>query len=413
MIDEIGEVVLAWLDATFGGGRHARRVDLIDGLDRLTVSNLPTARLVRFGQSPWLDDINDRMIASGELERLANEWNIRGMTSNPTIFNKSIGHGVGSYPKQLASLRGRGASVEDAYEEMVLNDIQRALDILRPVYNRTGGDDGFVSLEVPPRFGHDEEGTVEEAVRLFEKIDRPNLMIKVPSTPAGIAAFERLTALGVNVNVTLMFSLEHYRDVAAAYVRGLRARLAAGNPTHDVRSVASMFISRIDVAVNKEIDAKLAIAKDDEEREFLQAARDRVAIANTKQVYAEFRELFFGEPFQDLARAGAGVQRPLWASTGVKDPKLRDVLYVEELVAPYTVNTIPRSTLDGLMDHGQVRMNAVSEGLEEADDLLRGLEVYGIDLKAICQKLQDDGLKAFADSFDSLFETIGKELTSG
>ena len=410
MVDEMGPVVLAWLEAIFEGGRHARRVDMIDALDRLAVSNLATAQLVRFGQSPWLDDISDHLISSGELERLVHEWHIRGMTSNPAIFNKSIGQGVGSYPKQLALLKARGVSVDDAYEEMVLHDIQRALDIMRPVYNRTGGDDGFVSLEVLPRFGHDEEGTVEEAVRLFQKIDRPNLMIKVPSTPAGIRAFERLTALGVNVNVTLMFSLRHYRDVAAAYVRGLRDRLAGGKPIHQVRSVASLFISRIDVAANKELAACMQQTADGEARDFLQNALDKVAIANTKQIYAEFRELFFGEPFQDLARAGGAVQRPLWASTGVKSSDVRDVLYVEELVAPYTVNTIPRATLDGLIDHGCVRSNAIADGLDDAEGLLRGLEVHKIDLDAICQKLQDDGLQAFADSFDALYATIGEAL---
>lgn len=407
MEDPAETVLEAFLSARPEGGRHERRVDIIRAYDRMRSSNNALDRIALLGQSPWLDDISDTLIASGDLKRLIDEAGIRGLTSNPSIFEKAINSGQGRYAADLAALRETGASAEDAYEKLTLEDIAAAADLLRPLYDRTGGDDGFVSLEVLPAYAYDEETTVVEALRLFNALMRPNVMIKVPGTKEGIRAFRRLTAAGVNINVTLIFSRSFYREIAEAYIEGLEVRLGQGEDVSHIRSVASVFVSRIDTSVDKALGGM--IEKRDR-AELAQGLIHRIAIDNTRMIYDDFRNIFFGARFARLAAAGASMQRPLWGSTSVKDPKLRDTLYAEELVGPYTVNTLPMATVEGLLDHGNIRGATLLEDIDAAKSRLAQLEKLGIDLEAVCLDLQKVGVKSFADAFDKLFDSIKQAL---
>jgi transaldolase/glucose-6-phosphate isomerase len=355
----------------------------------------PTLALRDAGQSLWLDYIRRSLMTSGQLERLVEEDALRGLTSNPSIFQKAIG-GSGEYDGAIEDLLAadRSLSAGDLYERLVVADIQEAADRLRPVYDRTGVD-GVVSLEVSPHLAHDTEATVEEARRLWAAVDRPNLMIKVPGTEAGLPAIERLIAEGIHVNVTLLFSVDRYRQVAEAYLEGLRR---AEDPS-GVLSVASFFVSR----VAREVDARL-------EKRGLAGAVDvdgsDVAIANAKRAYRVFREVFHGEAFDDLREQGARVQRPLWASTSTKDPARSDVLYVESLIGAETINTVPPATLDAFRDHGRVRGQTLAEGLDRADAPIEALEAAGIDFGDVTETLEARGVAAFADAFDALMETL-------
>lgn len=399
-------VVDAFLAAEPEGGRHARRVALLDDHDRAQGSAHPSLQLRACGQSVWLDDISDMLIASGELRRLVEREGVRGVTSNPAIFEKAINSGEGRYGGELVALGREGISPGDAYERLTMADIAAAADVLRPVYDATGGDDGFVSYEVLPGHAYEEDGTFEEAVRLFRELGRPNVMIKIPATPPGVRAFRRATAAGVNVNVTLIFSRSCYEDVARAYVAGLEDRLARGEDVTRIRSVASVFVSRIDTVVDKKLVELRAGASDPDRVARIDGCLHRAAIDNARLLYGDFRALFHGDAFEVLARAGAAPQRPLWASTGVKDPSMRDTIYVEELVAPDTVNTIPGATLRALFDHGRIRPDAIGEDLEGAVRRMADLEALGIDLERVCLDLQTAGVKLFADAFDKLFEAI-------
>jgi transaldolase/transaldolase/glucose-6-phosphate isomerase len=361
----------------------------------------PLKELAGQGQSVWLDYIRRNLIVGGELKRLVEEDGVRGVTSNPTIFEKAIA-GSTDYDDALRVILAEkpDTEVDKLYEPLAIEDIQMAADTLRPVYDSSNGDDGYVSLEVSPHLAHDTEKTISEAKRLRGAVNRPNLMVKVPATPAGIPAIERLIADAVNVNVTLMFSLDHYEAVAQAYIRGLER---CADPSR-VASVASFFVSRVDTAVDKALE-NLGTAQ-------AQALLGKVAVANSKLVYTRFLQIFQSEGFAALRRGGARVQRPLWASTGTKNPKYSDILYVENLIGPDTVNTMPPETLNAFRDHGNIIESAVRENLDDAKSVLERLKALGIDLNAVTEKLQQDGVAAFASSFDQLMAALEKKRSS-
>jgi transaldolase len=347
-----------------------------------------------FGQAVWLDYIERDLITGGGLQRLVAADGVRGVTSNPSIFHQAItrGEAYGAAIDALLAERPR-LSTSELYEALAIEDIRGAADVLRPVYEQSEGGDGFVSLEVSPRLAADTAGTVDEARRLWREVARPNLMIKVPATAAGLPAVEQLIADGINVNVTLMFSLGHYEAVAAAYLRGL-AR--AAEPAR-VASVASFFVSRVDTAVDAQLEA-LGTAE-------AVALRGRAAVAKAGLAYRRFREIFHGDAFASLRRRGARVQRPLWASTSTKNPSYPDVKYVDELVAPETVNTIPTATLDAYRDHGRPR-NALAEAADASVAALDRIRRLGVDLDRVTERLQVEGVAAFARSFDQLMAAL-------
>lgn len=347
------------------------------------------------GQAIWYDYIHRLLITSGELQSLIDEG-LRGVTSNPSIFEKAI-NGSSDYDKEIKSLVEMDRSVEEIYEALVLDDISRAADILFPVYESTGGADGYVSLEVSPNLAHDTDGTITEARRLFEALGRPNVLIKVPATPAGVQAVEELIASGINVNATLIFSLDHYRSTAEAYLRGLENRLENGGDVSRIASVASFFISRVDT----EVDRVLASMGNED-------LQGKTAIANAKMAYGVFSQIFTGPRWERLTASGSQVQRPLWASTGVKNPLYPDTLYIDQLIGPDTVNTVPPATLNAFRDHGSV-VTTLTERPEEAQSRLAQLEELGIDLKSITQKLQKEGIQAFSDSFETLMASIARK----
>jgi transaldolase len=347
-----------------------------------------------YGQAVWLDYIDRGLLASGGLGRLVAEDGVRGVTSNPSIFQQAITSGdqYGAAVQDL--LRGNPRlSTVDLYETLAIRDIQEAADVLRPLYDSTGGGDGFVSLEVSPHLADDAGGTIAEARRLWRAVARPNLMIKVPATQAGLPAIEALIAEGINVNATLIFSLDHYEGVARAYVAGVERTSAPAR----VASVASFFVSRLDTKV----DAELERIGSDEALELC----GRAAIANARLAYRRFQELFTGDAFAALKARGARVQRPLWASTSTKNPAYPDILYVEELIAANTVNTIPTVTLDAFRDHGRPRASLL-EGLDNVDAEIARFEALGIRLEEITEQLQVEGVAAFARSFDQLLASL-------
>jgi transaldolase len=351
--------------------------------------------LSKLGQSVWFDNISRALIESGELAELV-QTGVKGVTSNPSIFEKAIA-GSTDYDRALRTLVAEDRSVTDIYEALALDDIGRAADILHPVYERTSGVDGYVSLEVDPGLAHDTENTISEARRLFAALDRPNIMIKVPATPAGIPAVETLIGEGININITLMFSLDHYNAVTGAYLAGLERRADSGGDLSGVASVASFFVSRVDTAVDR------ALKEAGNTR-----LQGKIAIANAKATYARFQETFRGPRWERLASQGARVQRPLWASTSTKNPSYPDTLYVDELIGPDTVNTVPPATLEALLDHTRV-MNTLTKNVDEAYEQLAELANLEIDLAAITEKLQEDGVAAFARSFDSLMDSIAEK----
>jgi transaldolase len=344
-----------------------------------------------------LDHISRSLITGGGLQRLIDEDGLGGVTSNTTIFEKAIA-GSTDYDAGLrrALDAERDISNRALAERLVVEDIQMAADVLRPVYDHSDGANGFVSLEVSPASAHDTEATVAEARHLWQVAARPNVMIKVPATREGVPAVEALTAEGINVNITLMFSLEHYEAVAQAYLRGIQRHPAP----HRVTSVASVFVSRLDTVADRLLEK---IGSPD-----ALALRGRIAIANARRVYRRFRELFDGEPFAALKRRGARVQRPLWASTGTKNALYSDVLYIEALIGPDTITTIPPATLDAFRDHGRVRVTLGTRE-QDTDAVLRTATALGLDVHAITEQLQADGIKAFASSFDQLVAAVGEK----
>ena len=351
------------------------------------------------GQSVWLDFIRREMLGSdGELADLVADG-IRGVTSNPSIFQKAIASSS-AYDGQIQSvIRARpDASTEAVFEELAVRDIRGAADVLRTVYDASHGADGFVSLEVAPNLAYDTDGTIANARRLWGLVDRPNLMIKVPATAEGIPAVEQLLADGLNINITLMFSLDHYESVAQAYVRGLRA---AADPA-GIASVASFFVSRVD----SKVDAALEKVGSEE----AMALRGRIAVANSKLTYRRYREIFEGDEFADLAARGAKPQRVLWASTSTKNPAYSDTLYVDELVGPNTVNTMPPATIDAFRDHGQVDPGALLQDVDAAAAQIAALDELGIDFDEITETLQTEGVRAFADAADELLAALAEKI---
>ncbi|HEX7154671.1 MAG TPA: bifunctional transaldolase/phosoglucose isomerase [Thermoanaerobaculia bacterium] len=358
----------------------------------------PLAQLAKAGQSVWFDQMERKLLTTGKLQKMIDEDDLRGLTSNPTIFEKAIS-GSEDYDSQLRTLASQNKSRDEIYDELVIEDIENAADVFRPVYDKTNGGDGFVSLEVSPLLARDTAGTVAEAKRLFSRLGRPNLMIKIPATPEGIPAIEEAIAEGINVNVTLIFSNDVYAQVMEAYIRGLERRAEKGLPIGDISSVASFFVSRIDAQADKQIEARL---KDDPEVEQLLG---KVAIANAKVAYQQYKDVFGSERFTKLRDKGARPQRPLWASTGTKNPKYSDVLYIETLIGPDTINTVPPATYDAFKDHGKVELT-LEQDVDEARRILALFESKGFSLAAITQKLTDEGVKSFEDSFAQLLGTI-------
>jgi transaldolase len=357
----------------------------------------PLLKLGDAGQAVWLDFLRRGLVTGGVLERMVHEDGLAGVTSNPSIFGKAIG-GSTDYDEAIRAIGERDARTAlEVFYDLALADIQMAADVFRPVYEEANGTDGFVSFELEPRLAHDTERSIRAARDLFERIGKPNVMIKVPGTRAAVPAVEELVAAGINVNITLLFSVGAYERVAQAYMAGLERRLERGEPVDRVASVASFFVSRVDTAIDGLLPEGSPL-------------RGKVAIANAKAAYHRFRHLFSGERWERLAAAGAGMQRPLWASTGTKDPAYSDVVYVEELIGPDTVNTMPQQTLDAFRDHGRVRSLALVEGLEEAEATLGLLPELGIDLVAITDSLLTDGIRAFEEDLGKLLAVVESKM---
>jgi transaldolase len=364
----------------------------------------PMTRLIeleKLGQSVWFDFIRRSLITSGELQALIDKG-VRGITSNPAIFEKAIA-GSNDYDEAIKALIKTEKSIDEIYESLAIEDISLAADLLRNIYDSTNGMDGYVSLEVNPHLAGETENTIAEARRLFETLNRPNVMIKVPATAAGIPAITELIGAGVNVNVTLIFGLENYKAVADAYLAGLEKLLPSGpsvkggHPVNRVASVASFFVSRVDSAVDKALDEVNT-----------KELQGKIAIANSKVAYAEFKKIFNGPRWQELKNQGARVQRVLWASTSSKNPDYPDTIYVDELIGPQTVNTLPPATVDNFIDHGKAA-ETLTRGVDEARRQIEQLKTHGIDLNAITQKLQDDGVLAFAKPFDALMQSLAEK----
>ena len=348
--------------------------------------------LAHLGQAIWFDYIQRSIISSGELKKLVDQG-VRGVTSNPSIFEKAMA-GSTDYDQDMIPLIESGKSAEEIYETLAMDDIRNAADVLRPLYEETKGLDGYISLEVSPTLAHDTEGTLADARRFFTALNRPNIFIKVPATPAGVSAIEILIGEGININVTLIFSLAQYEDVMEAYLAGLEHLAEQGGDLSRVSSVASLFISRVDVAIDPQLE-KLG------NREL----QGKIAVANAKVGYARFRKVFSGDRWEKLQNQGARVQRPLWASTGTKNPAYSDTLYIDSLIGSDTVNTAPPATIQAFLDHGHVAVT-VDENLNEAYDQLRQLEECGIDLDVVMQMLMDQGVDKFAQAFESLLSSI-------
>ena len=372
----------------------------------------PLKQLLKYGQSVWLDYIRRNLIISGELKRLIDEDGLRGMTSNPSIFEKAIA-GSTDYTDFLNSLRDRtDLDAKARYELLAIRDIQDAADLMRPVYDSAKRKDGFVSLEVSPYLAHDTQGTIAEARRLWKSVSRDNVMIKVPGTAEGVPAIKQLISEGMNINVTLLFSQQVYEQVAEAYMAGLEQLAANGGDLSRVASVASFFISRIDTLVDSIVNDKLKTEKDPAKQALLKSILGKVAIANGKLTYQRYLKIFSGPRWDALAKKGAQTQRVLWASTSTKNPNYRDVLYVEEMIGKDTVNTIPPATLDAFRDHGKLR-NSLTENIEAAQETMDSLPKAGISMKEVTDKLTKDGVKLFADAFDQLLAAVEKSSKSG
>jgi transaldolase len=363
-------------------------------------------RLAELGQSIWFDNISRGMLKSGELAALVQKG-LRGVTSNPTIFDKAIS-GSTDYDDQMRSLLKQSPKMGtgELIEALMVKDIQAAADVLMPVYNRTNGGDGYVSIEVSPGKARDTEATIEEVRRLWNTVQRKNLMVKIPATRQGLPAIEQMLSEGININITLLFAVDRYRDVAHAYLAALEKRIKTGQAVDHVASVASVFVSRIDTLVDDELQKKIdagAPRADD-----LRSLLGKVAVANTKIIYQAFREVFNGPRWEALKAKGARLQRPLWGSTGTKNPSYSDLLYVDAIIGPHTVNTVPPKTWAAILDHGHPRLT-IEEDLDGARATLRALREAGLDLNRVTDTLEQDGVAAFKKSFDDLSRNLGEK----
>jgi transaldolase len=405
------EITRAFLRAQFSDHeRHRRRVGKIAAIE--AESNFPVEALLRQGQSVWIDTIARSMLTSGELRRLAWEDRVAGVTSNPTIFEKAMAHGS-EYEQPARKLAEQGKSAEEIYWALAIEDIQGAADILRATYDLTDGCDGYVSLECAPAVANDTQATIDMAADLWMRLNRPNVMIKIPATAEGIPAIEASIASGININVTLLFAVELYEQVAHAYIKGLQRFFGGREPRNLAHassrrpapmSVASFFVSRVDTAVDKLLGDKIAAGGDASKYE---ALLGQAAIANARLAYSRFKAIFAGGEWAPLADRGAQVQRPLWASTSTKNPRYRDVRYVEDLIGPDTVNTLPPATLEAVKDHGRVtRTLDTPEVLERARQTMQALKAAGVSLDEVTLQLLREGFKSFADSYDQLIQAL-------
>jgi len=366
----------------------------------------PLKALLEFGQSPWMDYIRRDLLTSGGLKKMIQEDGLMGMTSNPTIFEKAI-TGSKDYADILESPEAKKLDAKSVYETIAIRDVQDASDIFRGVYQQTKRRDGYVSLEVSPLLANDTQGTIDEARRLWKSVSRENVMIKVPGTREGLPAIRQLLEDGININITLLFAQSVYEQVAELFIAALEARAKKGQDISHIASVASFFVSRIDSLIDSQIDAKLKTETDAGKRALLTSVQGKVAIANAKLTYRKYQEIYGSARWKALATKGAQTQRLLWASTSTKNPKYRDVMYVEELIGPDTVDTIPPATFDAFRDHGRVRPS-LTENVDEAAKVMASLEKAGISMKEVTEKLVVDGVKLFADAFKQLLEATGK-----
>ena len=362
----------------------------------------PLFRLRELGQSVWYDDITRSLVREGGLRKLHDERAVVGVTTNPSIFEKAIGSGD-EYDEDLRKLSEGGAYPSDIFMDLALDDVSRALDVLAEEYESSGHLDGRVSMEVLASLAHDTEGTEQMVRDIWQRVNKPNLMVKIPATDAGIPAIEKMLYEGHSINITLIFGLDYYRRVMDAYVNAIERRLAEGKPVKEIASVASFFVSRVDTKVDKMLDDLVASGK--LSAEDARGFKGRAAVANAKLAYEAYLDVFHSDRFRELQAQGARVQRPLWASTGTKNPEYSDVLYVDELVGPETVTTLPAKTLEAYADHGKPEPR-IQQGVEEARALMSQLQEVGIDMQQVTDELIDEGVKTFADAFDKLLDTI-------
>lgn len=364
----------------------------------------PLRRLRELGQSVWYDYIRRDLITTGRLETLIRQDALAGMTSNPTIFQKAIAE-TDLYDEDIRRLAGKQKSTAEIFEGLAVADIQSAADAFRPVFDASGGDDGFVSIEVAPQLARDTEGTIAEARRLWRECGRDNVMVKIPGTAEGVPAIRKCLAEGININITLLFSVDRYREVMEAYLWAMEERVAAGAPVARIRSVASFFVSRVDTNADKKLDALIKEAKSDREKQQAKWLRGRLAIANARIAYEAFEGVFRAARFATLRKNGVALQRPLWASTSTKDPAYPDLYYVEALIAPDTVDTLPPETLEAYRDHGDPKIR-IAEDLPGARHVFEGLREVGIDEKQIFRELEEEGVRKFSDSYDALLKAL-------
>lgn len=363
------------------------------------------------GQSIWLDNLSRKLIQSGELKRFIEEDGVSGITSNPTIFQKAIS-GSEDYDASLLSMIGQGIHDEkELFLGLAIEDISAAAEMLWPVYRQTGGHDGFVSIEVSPDLAYDTAATVSEARRIFSTIGRKNILVKVPATRQGLPAIKRLTGEGININVTLLFSVKRYEEVAEAYLRGLEHRAGKGEPIDEIASVASFFVSRVDTLTDQLLESRISLSASQAEKDRLAGLLGKAAVANAKIAYHLYRSIFSDKRFLSLKGKGGRLQRILWGSTGTKNPKYSDIKYVEELIGPESVNTLPEATIEAFRDHGQARI-AVAGGLEDSERIFQELRSVGIDIDEVTDQLENEGVKSFSDSFFSLLREIARKRDS-
>ena len=364
----------------------------------------PLKKLETFGQSIWLDYIRRDLISGGELQRLIDDDGLRGITSNPAIFEKAIAESD-IYDDDIKEMAAKKKNVKEIYEALSQRDVQNAADKFKPVYEKTNGCDGYVSLEVNPHLAHDTQGTIEEARRLWAALDRPNVFIKVPATTEGLPAIRQLIGEGINVNVTLLFGLSRYAQVVQAYIDGLQARACVDKPINSVVSVASFFLSRIDTLLDPQIEKSFAPGG---KAQIAKKVHGQVAIASAKLAYQAYKDIFAKAEFKKLIAKGARAQRLLWASTSTKNPTYSDIRYIEELIGPDTVNTVPRETIDAYLDHGKPRLS-LEDNIAEANRIMAQLPEIKIDINKVAQQLEDEGVKKFNEPFDKLMAAITKK----
>lgn len=363
------------------------------------------------GQSIWLDNLSKKLIQSGELKRFIEEDGMSGITSNPTIFQKAIS-GSADYDASLLKMIGQGIHDEkELFLGLAIEDISAAAEMLWPVYRQTGGQDGFVSIEVSPDLAYDTAATISEARRIFSTIGRKNILVKVPATRQGLPAIERLIGEGININVTLLFSVKRYEEVADAYLRGLEHRTGKGEPIDEIASVASFFVSRVDTLTDQLLESRISLSASQAEKDRLAGLLGQAAVANAKIAYHRYRSIFSDRRFLSLKEKRGRLQRILWGSTGTKNPKYSDIKYVEELIGPESVNTMPETTIEAFRDHGQAKVT-VTGNLEDSEKVFRELGASGIDIDEVTEQLENEGVKSFSDSFFSLLGEIARKRDS-